>query len=163
VAEDDDLLWPLLERLINSAGREPSCHSLGEEMLVELRRDIQRIGAVLLDIELPDISGIEILRRIRTVGPSMPVIMISGLSDAESIVLCMQEGADDYLTKPFNPGALDWRLRQALERLLLRMGRSPQITRLAQLAGQVAPTKIAVLIMGRAVPARRCWPAGCTS
>jgi sigma-B regulation protein RsbU (phosphoserine phosphatase) len=77
---------------------------------------------VLLDIMMPGIDGREVLRRIKTDEKlrHLPVIMISALDQIESVVACIEQGAEDYLPKPFNPVLLRARIGSSLDRKRLR-------------------------------------------
>jgi class 3 adenylate cyclase len=78
----------------------------------------QDYDLVLLDILMPDMNGIEVLARLKSDGrwKHIPVIMISGLSEVDAVARCLEGGADDYLTKPFNPVLLRARITSALEK-----------------------------------------------
>ena len=73
---------------------------------------------ILLDVLMPDMNGIEVLRRLKADRSRrhIPVIMISGLDDVDAVARCIESGADDYLTKPFNPVLLKARISAVLER-----------------------------------------------
>ncbi|MBN2325433.1 MAG: response regulator [Spirochaetes bacterium] len=71
---------------------------------------------VLTDIRMPEIGGMRILRDIKRVKPSIPVVIITGFATVGSAVQAMKLGASDYLEKPFTPEELTQRVRQALEK-----------------------------------------------
>jgi len=75
-----------------------------------------QFDAVLLDIDLPDINGIEVCRLIRESSPRLPIIMLSVYDDEDYKVKALESGADDYVTKPFHIGELIARLRLAIRR-----------------------------------------------
>src|SRR5207302_7173768 len=78
---------------------------------------------ILLDIMMPDMNGYEVLERMKAAGGELrniPVIMISALSELESVVRCVELGAEDYLPKPFNPTLLRARVGASLEKKRLR-------------------------------------------
>jgi two-component system, OmpR family, KDP operon response regulator KdpE len=75
-----------------------------------------RFDAVLLDINLPDINGIEVCRAIREASPRLPVIMLTVHDGEDCKVEALESGADDYVTKPFHIGELIARLRLAIRR-----------------------------------------------
>jgi len=80
------------------------------------------IDLVLLDVLMPGMDGIEVLQRIKSSDTlkSIPVIMISALDEIERVVQCIESGAEDYLSKPFNPVLLRARIGVTLERKRLR-------------------------------------------
>jgi two-component system, sensor histidine kinase and response regulator len=87
---------------------------------------------VLLDIMMPDMDGHEVLRRIKASERMrhIPVIMISAVNEVESVVLCIQSGADDYLTKPFDPTLLHARVNSCLQK---KRGRDREVALFAEL------------------------------
>jgi adenylate cyclase len=82
----------------------------------------QEFDLVLLDLIMPEMSGFEVLRRLKAAEHTnhVPVIVISALNELDSIVRCIEAGADDYLTKPFNPVLLRARIGASLEKKWLR-------------------------------------------
>ena len=73
-------------------------------------------AAIVLDILLPDISGFDIVSRLRSVGNATPVLMLSGLTDSNDKVKSLSIGADDYITKPFNKSELLARIYAIIRR-----------------------------------------------
>jgi class 3 adenylate cyclase len=131
VVEDDDFASSLLVQLLASQGYRRV------EVAADGRRALDRLGLgdidlVLLDIEMPQLDGIEVLRRLKDdAGLSgIPVIVISAVEGVASIVRCIDLGAEDYLTKPFNPVILRSRIGASLEKHRLR---NLEAARLAQI------------------------------
>lgn len=85
----------------------------GKEAIEQVRNELPKL--VLLDIMLPDIDGFEVLRRIRQIS-SVPVIMLTAKGEEDDRVRGLEEGADDYVTKPFSPRELVSRVRAVLRR-----------------------------------------------
>ncbi|APZ53219.1 response regulator transcription factor [Salipiger abyssi] len=79
-------------------------------------RAVQRYDAVLLDINLPDGSGLSLLREMRGTGDRTPVLMLTALSSVDDRVVALDQGADDYLGKPFDQRELEARLRALVRR-----------------------------------------------
>lgn len=71
---------------------------------------------IILDITLPDISGIDVCHQIRADGITTPILMLTGEAEVESKVIALDTGADDYLTKPFNFDELSARIRALMRR-----------------------------------------------
>ncbi len=71
---------------------------------------------VVLDLMLPDLDGLEVCRRLRTLRTDLPVVMLTARGDEEDRVLGLEVGADDYVTKPFSPRELVARVRSVLRR-----------------------------------------------
>ncbi|MCF6775013.1 response regulator transcription factor [Thiotrichales bacterium 19X7-9] len=85
----------------------------GEEALDVL--DEHEVDLILLDMMLPDMHGIEICKRIKNKRKSIPIIFLTGVTDATETVLGFEAGADDYVEKPFNPHVLLARIRTKLK------------------------------------------------
>ena len=79
-------------------------------------RAVQRYDAIVLDINLPDGSGLTFLRELRTAADRTPVLMLTALSSVDDRVEALDLGADDYLTKPFDQRELEARLRALVRR-----------------------------------------------
>lgn len=77
----------------------------------------QQIDLVVLDVMLPDVSGITLCRRIRSRCPSTAILLLTALGDVENRVNGLEAGADDYLTKPFSPKELSLRAQALIRRL----------------------------------------------
>ena len=82
----------------------------------------QTFDLILLDLIMPEMSGFEVLRRLKAAEHTshIPVIVISALDELDSVVRCIEAGAEDYLTKPFNPILLRARIGASLEKKWLR-------------------------------------------
>jgi class 3 adenylate cyclase/CheY-like chemotaxis protein len=98
-----------------------------------------RVDLVLLDVLMPDVDGLEVLRQIksRPAWRDIPVLMISAVDDVAIVARCIEEGADDYLPKPFDPMILRARLRSCIERRQLREMEKQRTTELETLLSQV--------------------------
>lgn len=129
--------------------------------------DHGNLNLVMLDVNLPTMSGLEVLKQIRQIKSDLPVIMISGFVSAENAIEAMREGAYEYLTKPFEINKLIDTVNRACgftlrveEPAIVQpepvsepgvdemIGKSPEIVEIAKLVGQVAKTDAAVLIFG---------------
>jgi len=122
--------------------------------------------AILLDVMMPGLDGLQTLERIRELAPDVPVVMLSVVGRTGTIVEAMQRGAADYLNKPFEEEELELVLERALEERMLRRERdrlaaevedpvesvvwvSPAMRRVHDLIHQVADTDVTVLIQGQ--------------
>jgi DNA-binding response OmpR family regulator len=81
-----------------------------------LARAAEGVRAVVLDLGLPDIDGVEVCRRLREVAPGVPVLMLTARTSETDVVVGLDAGADDYVTKPFRLAELLARLRALLRR-----------------------------------------------
>lgn len=98
IVDDDETIQRLLSIAANDNGWRPLAVETGQEALDSLNPSIE---AIILDHGLPGMDGIQTLVRIRERDPQVPVVMLTGLNDAETAVQTLRAGADDYLTKPF--------------------------------------------------------------
>ena len=120
VVDDIEMNRDLLGRRLTGQGYHVEMAEGGAQALAMLQA--APFDLVLLDIMMPDMDGYEVLRRIRgdVVLQHLPVVMVSALGETESVVRCIELGADDYLTKPFNPLVLKARVTASLSRKWLR-------------------------------------------
>lgn len=98
IVDDDETILRLLTIAAQEHGWIPHCVKSGQEALDSLSLELQ---AVVLDLGLPGIDGIETTSRIHATHPDLPVVMLTGTNDAETAVQALKAGATDYLTKPF--------------------------------------------------------------
>ncbi len=110
VVEDDRRLAQLLRRLLQEERHVVEVVASGNAAL-ELVEDGAGIEAVVLDIGLPDISGLEVARRMRSRGSALPILMLTARDSVGDKVQGLDAGADDYLVKPFSFEELVARLR----------------------------------------------------
>jgi adenylate cyclase len=114
VVDDDRVNRMLLTRSLEREGHRVRCAENGAEALELLHDD--PCDVVLLDIVMPELDGVSVLEHVKG-DPALqdvPVIMISGVDDSESVVRCIEIGADDYLPKPFDPVLLRARISAGL-------------------------------------------------
>jgi len=113
VVDDAEGIRSYLKELLAQQGFEVLAAENGERALEIAAAETP--DAVILDVMLPGIDGIEVLRRLRASHPRVPVIMLSVVGKAATIVECMALGASDYLNKPFEEEELELALRKVLE------------------------------------------------
>jgi two-component system KDP operon response regulator KdpE len=115
VVDDEPAIRRALRPPLLELGFQVAEASRGEEALQALRA--AAYDAVLLDINLPGIGGIETLKRIRAFAPRLPVLMLTVRDQEEDKVEALEMGADDYVTKPFSTRELIARIRSAVRRV----------------------------------------------
>jgi two-component system KDP operon response regulator KdpE len=113
VCDDDDQIRRALNLILREAGYEVLIASTAEEALD--RAAVAGPHLAIVDLLLPDQPGIELCRRLRE-WSRMPILVLSALGDEQSKIDALQNGADDYVTKPFGPGELVARVSAALRR-----------------------------------------------
>ena len=110
--EDDPHVQKLVAIFLASKGYKVIIANTGANGLSILKKT--DIDLVLLDIILPDMTGLEVLNHIKQIKPALPVIMLTGLIQEEVWKKAMQAGAVDYITKPFNSEQLYMNVRTHL-------------------------------------------------
>ena len=115
VVDDEPAIRRALRPPLMELGFQVAEASRGEEALQALRA--AAYDAVLLDINMPGIGGIETLKKIRAFAPRLPVVMLTVRDQEEDKVEALDMGADDYVTKPFSTRELIARIRSAVRRV----------------------------------------------
>ncbi|MBA8818229.1 DNA-binding response regulator [Ochrobactrum sp. P6BS-III] len=114
IVDDDPEIRSLLSRYISEQGFRVSV--AGDRRECEKRLTETNPNLIVLDVMLPDGSGLDICRRLRDREPSIPVILLTALKEDVDRIIGLEIGADDYLGKPFNPRELTARIKAVLRR-----------------------------------------------
>ena len=114
IVDDDPGVRDLLGMYLRAAGYEVTLAECGLAALDAVRS--QAPNLVVLDVMLPDLDGFEVCRRLNAVSP-VPVIFLTCRDDALDIIVGLEVGADDYVTKPFNPREVVARVKAVLRRI----------------------------------------------
>jgi DNA-binding NtrC family response regulator len=165
LAEDEALLRKILTGLFEGEGFRVVAAATGREALD--RFAAERVDVVVADIRMPEIEGLDLLDRLKTVDPEVLVIIMTAFSSVESAVSALRKGAYDYVVKPFINDDLVHSVRNALRqrelflenRALRReldrahsfdqiIGASDAVQELLSLVGKVAGTNASILITG---------------
>jgi CheY-like chemotaxis protein len=120
VVDDNEINRDLLARWLQREGHTVVEAANGAQALALIRS--RPFDLILLDIIMPELNGLQVLERLKADDQlrHVPVIMISAFNELDGVVRCLQMGAEDYLTKPFNPVLLQARLNACLEKKQLR-------------------------------------------
>ena len=165
VVDDELSMREFLELMLTREGYAVTSAETGHQANQLLEK--QFFDLILLDIRLGDISGLEVLRKAKSLHPNTIVIMISAYATAENAVEAMNDGAYDYLPKPFDNDELKATIANALQRKTLKdekkhidselqeymhfgliVGNSPRMLHIYEVIDQIAPTRTNVLITG---------------
>src|SRR5712671_4514282 len=114
VVDDDSSIREAIESLVSLAGLRVETFASAHEFLRTERPNLP--GCVVLDVELPGLSGLDLQRELAANGVKLPIIFITGYGDIPMSVRAMKAGAMEFLTKPFRDQDLLDAIRQALER-----------------------------------------------
>lgn len=112
LVEDDPAISEPLARALGREGYEVRAHGTGRGAL----GDILGADLVVLDLGLPDMDGLDVAREIRSQGSSVPILVLTARTDEVDMVVGLDAGADDYVTKPFRLAELLARVRALLRR-----------------------------------------------
>jgi two-component system response regulator MtrA len=128
LVEDDPSIREVATLGLENAGFDVSSAADGREALLHFRRS--PFDVLLLDVMLPEVDGLEVCRTVRRES-QVPIVMLSARSDTVDVVLGLELGADDYVTKPFELPELVARLRAVLRRA--SDARTPDVIRIGRL------------------------------
>jgi two-component system response regulator AtoC len=160
IVDDDETNLEYLSALVEALGYDAETAGSGQAALARLAQP-PRPDVVIVDVVMPELDGVETLRRYRAGGGKAPVIMCSALDEADTVVRAMRAGATDYVTKPFNPDEL----REILERAAGSSGKaaplatpqrgerpslglSPSMRAIDELIERIADADVPVLLTG---------------
>jgi sigma-B regulation protein RsbU (phosphoserine phosphatase) len=145
VDDNDDNRFTLTRRLAREGYTNLSSAVNGREALERMRATA--FDLVLLDVMMPEMNGYQVLEQMHADAGlrDIPVIMISAVDQIESVVRCIELGADDYLTKPFNPVLLRARVGACLEKKRLRDAVGASLRRLERELGAARALQLGML------------------
>jgi two-component system, NtrC family, response regulator AtoC len=160
VVDDDDSLRTYLGRFLASRGYDVESVNSGERAIARLRQSTLP-SALILDLIMPKVSGLDVLEEMGRMGCSVPTVVLSGMGQVQTVVKAVRLGAADFLVKPFEEEDLERAIRTAVELKLHSDGippftgapgemfsRNDRMLRIRDIATQVADTDVPVLITG---------------
>lgn len=167
VIDDEPGVREMLKRLLTSFGFEVATYADGEEALSVLKEDPSSFAAVVTDLKMEGMDGMEVLSAVKEIDQVLPVVVITAYATVESAVQAIKEGAYDYIAKPFEADPMEVVIKKAVEhkklldenrrlkeevagkyRLGNIIGESPKMLAIYELVQKVAPTDSSVLIQG---------------
>jgi CheY-like chemotaxis protein/predicted Ser/Thr protein kinase len=133
VADDEEALRRHLLRMLERLGYQVILARNGREALELAERELPDV--IITDLSMPEMTGHELLARLKSNERTqhIPVIVVSGDADTSSVVKCLEQGAEDHLSKPYEPVVLQARVRTSLERKRMRDLELAYLRRVAQL------------------------------
>jgi DNA-binding NtrC family response regulator len=165
IVDDEEIVIKSCLRILDDADYQVEAARDGREALRKVEENPHDV--LVLDIMMPGMDGLEVLRRVKEAHPGVEVVMVTGLSEIGTAVQAMKLGAFDYVSKPFEPDELKLIVQRALERRRLLqenlnlksevsskyrfeniIGSSPQMQAVYRLIAQCAPTNSTVLLTG---------------
>ena len=147
VDDNEDNRYTLIRRLRREGYTDVVTAADGREALGRLAET--DFDLMLLDIMMPEMDGYSVLEKLRASGrlASLPVIVISAIDDFDSVVRCIEMGAEDYLRKPFNATLLKARIAGVLEKKRLRDEVARQLAVIRDVFGRYVPASVAAEIV----------------
>jgi len=165
VVDDEEILQDVLGLLLRREGMRPIAARTGEDALLALERE--SIDLILLDLMLPGMSGMEVLRQIRQRDPEQVIVVITAFSSIEGAIDAMREGAFHYIPKPFKNEEVLLTIRKGLDQRRLTsenrqlkeqlekrygldniIGKSHAMQQVFELIRLAAPSKSNILVLG---------------
>jgi DNA-binding NtrC family response regulator len=166
VVDDDDGSREAMSRALDRVGFEVRAFASAEEALDSVKSD-EEVDVVVSDVRMPGMDGYELLRHVRSLRPELPFLLVTAYAEVEDAVAALQEGADDYLTKPVKMQELRQRVQLHLDRRVLSdenrklrqrldksfgfegiVGHSRAMEELLEKLRLVGPTRSTVLVVG---------------
>ena len=118
IVEDQVEVRSMLRNMLMELGIHQIFESAdGREALTFIDSAFDFVNIIICDWNMPKMSGVELLRQLRTVDPDLPFLMVSGRADMSSIVEAKSSGVTAYISKPFSPQQLEAKLRIILHRM----------------------------------------------
>ena len=145
VVDDDESVRESLELLIESSGWRAETFASALEFLACHRARVP--GCLVLDAALPDLSGLELQRRVAAERPDLSVVFLSGRADVRIIVQAMKAGAVEFLSKPVSDDAVFGVLQHALERSRRALEREAKLSDLRESCGTLTPREREVMVL----------------
>jgi DNA-binding response OmpR family regulator len=134
VVDDEPSIVAVVRERLEREGFDVRAVASGEEALADMEVEVPDL--VVLDLMLPDVDGLEVLRRLRTAGGRVPVVVLTARDEDVDKIVGLELGADDYLVKPFNPRELSARIRAVLRRQAELKALQTEVSRLQEAGGQ---------------------------
>src|ERR1700674_4191869 len=164
IVDDDQSIRQTMEAIVRAAGIGSIAVASGEEALKVLKK--QTVNVMLLDVQMPGMNGLDVLRHVRESHPDVGVIMLSVIKELPIGIEAMRLGALDYVTKDFSPSELSARISKTLDQLkasrelvfykeeaargvrpMIR-GNSPKTREVLAVADKISNTQVTVLLTG---------------
>jgi len=147
VVEDDDDVARAIARKLGSDGHEVEVAREPQSVMARLDNDLADWDVVILDVGLPGMSGIDVLKHFREVGSNASVIMLTGDRTAATATTCMRAGAFYYITKPFEP--------VELSAIVISAARHSSLRKQLAIAQRPANNPIETILIGISQPMRK--------
>jgi signal transduction histidine kinase len=132
VVDDEEAIRDLLQEMLPAEGYEVVTARDGAEGIELVKAERSKFDLILIDLMMPKIDGIEVLRSVKQCDPDIGALMITGYTSVDAAVRCMRLGACDYITKPFSRAEIAGRLDEAFRKRRLMLKNKQLIRKLKQ-------------------------------
>jgi RNA polymerase sigma factor (sigma-70 family) len=137
VVDDDSSFRSAIARLLNAAGYEVALYETSQQLLDKPPTRLS--DCILLDVQLPDLSGLQLQDRLSKLGNRLPIVFLTGHADIPTSVRAIKAGAEDFLTKPVTKEQLLETIRRALDHAEEVRARSEQVDALLARVASLTP------------------------
>jgi FixJ family two-component response regulator len=144
VVDDDASFRTAIERRLKLAGYEVKTYSSAQQLL-DRPPGVEKPGCILLDVQMPGLSGPELQSRLTELGSILPIIFVTGHADTPTTVLAIKAGAEDFLTKPASSEQLIDAIERAMARYESLRGQQSKLESLRALVATLTPRERQVL------------------
>ena len=146
VVDDDASFRTAVSRLLRTGGYQVATYASAQQLLEHLPQD-SSLGCILLDVQIPGLSGPELQDRLSKVGSMLPIVFLTGHGDIPMSVRAIKAGASDFLTKPVSKEVLFDAIEQAVERYSLVREQQAQLNAWRGLVAELTPRERIVLAL----------------
>lgn len=151
VVDDDASFRRAIERRLKLAGYEVATYPSAQQLLARLP-DNGSLGCIILDVQIPGLSGPELQARLNELGSTLPIVFLTGHGDTATTVRTIKAGAEDFLTKPVSSEQLIEAIERAMARHEIVRGRQNRLESLNALVRTLTPRErqvFALVVRGR--------------
>jgi RNA polymerase sigma factor (sigma-70 family) len=138
VVDDDTSFRTAIERRLKHAGYEVETYSSAQHLLDRLP-GVEKPGCILLDVQMPGLSGLELQNRLVELGSILPIVFVTGHSDIPTTVRAIKAGAEDFLTKPIPSEQMIAAIERAMTRYDLARRQRAEINSFLALVATLTP------------------------
>jgi FixJ family two-component response regulator len=146
VVDDDPSFRKAVSRLLRAAGYEVASYGSAQQLIEQLPQD-DRPSCILLDVQIPSLSGPELQNRLSAAGSLVPIVFLTGHGDIPTSVQAIKAGAEDFLTKPVSKEVLLDAIERAVARYSVVRAQHDQLDALHALIAKLTPRERQVLAM----------------
>jgi FixJ family two-component response regulator len=146
VVDDDASFRTAIERRLKLAGYQVLTYPSAQQLL-DRPPDESEPGCILLDVQIPGLSGPELQGRLNELGSTLPIVFLTGHADTPTTVRTIKAGAEDFLTKPVESGQLLGAIERALARHSTLRGERQRLDEMRALVAELTPRERQVFLL----------------